>query len=147
VIEPAHQPGLGRVLELMDQLPKKSYRFFDDARGNGAGIKITRSIQPWCAMSTMCIKSTKQIRQPWARTVFKALVETDIIEFKGQNPGFDRSPGPVLLETLELARTNEALTRQYDDRVLRLIYGNERPTYKEAFGTFELVARTLLEVM
>lgn len=34
-------------------------------------------------------------------------VETDIIEFKGQNPGFDRSPGPVLLETLELARTNE----------------------------------------
>jgi nucleotidyltransferase AbiEii toxin of type IV toxin-antitoxin system len=82
-----------------------------------------------------------------ARTVFKALVETDIIEFKGQNPGFDRSPGPVLLETLESARKNEALTRQYDDRVLRLIYGNERPTYKEAFGTFELVARTLLEVM
>ncbi len=42
---------------------------------------------------------------------------------------------------------HETLSRQYDDRVLRLIYGNERPTYKEAFSTFELVARTLLEVM
>jgi Nucleotidyl transferase AbiEii toxin, Type IV TA system len=82
-----------------------------------------------------------------ARGVFKALVETDIVEFNRQNPDFDRSPGPVLLATLESARTNEALTHQYTDRVLPLIYGNERPSYNEAFGTFELVARTLLETV
>jgi len=53
----------------------------------------------------------------------------------------------MLLATLESARTNEALTHQYTDRVLRLIYGNERPSYNEAFGTFELAARTLLETV
>jgi hypothetical protein len=82
-----------------------------------------------------------------ARTVFKDLVETDVMEFNGQHPEFDESPGPVLLTTLGLARTNEVLTHQYTDRVLPLIYGNERPSYPEAFGSFELVARTLLEVM
>jgi hypothetical protein len=69
------------------------------------------------------------------------------MEFNGQHPEFDASPGPVLLNTLGLARTNEVLVHQYTDRVLPLIYGNERPSYPEAFGSFDLVARTLLEVV
>jgi hypothetical protein len=82
-----------------------------------------------------------------AQSIFQALVTTDVVEFQGQNPEFDLSPGTVLRDTLEKARTSDVLTRQYSLRVLPLIYGPHEVTYQEAFSTFEAVAHTLLSTL
>jgi hypothetical protein len=79
-----------------------------------------------------------------AAAVFDAIVEQDVEEFRGQNPEFDAAPKPILRRALEAARAHEVLRRQYDERVIPLIFQGETVSYEEAFGPFEAAANRLL---
>ncbi len=81
---------------------------------------------------------------PEAEEVFRALVEKDAEEFRGQCPAFDARPFHVLRETLEDPRMVSELREHFERRLLPLLFSEEVPTFEECFELFASVAKRLL---
>lgn len=79
-----------------------------------------------------------------ARDIFPDLVISDRDEFKGQNPEFDAAPISVLKKTLAKARVSEELQAMYENKLLPLVFDDDRFTYRESFVIFEDVAQDFL---
>ncbi len=79
-----------------------------------------------------------------ARSIFPQLVQSDQNEFHGQNPEFDSDPVSVLKRTLNVAKTNGELLKQYSKHLIPLVYDTNRPTFEESFASFETVAMDFL---
>jgi len=77
-------------------------------------------------------------------TAFAALVQGDIAEFGKQSPDFSENPTGVMTAALDQARAEQQTRDEYEKNLLPLIYGDFKPTFAEAFATFEQVARMLL---
>ncbi len=82
-----------------------------------------------------------------ATQVFPAIVTGDAEEYRGQFPSFYADPIGALRSTLEQARTNGILRKQYDQKVLPLIYGGERTAFETAFTAFEGMANQLIATL
>jgi hypothetical protein len=82
---------------------------------------------------------------PEAAQVFRALVEKDVEEFRGQSPVFDARPFDVLRETLDDPRMTTELRGYFDSRLLPLLFSEETPVFDECFERFSGMARQLLE--
>lgn len=80
-----------------------------------------------------------------AESVFMDLVDKDREEFERQNPDFAQAPLAILRNTLATAKSHPELERNYDRKLLPLVYGDWRPSYTQAFATFEQVAERLLK--
>ncbi|MBS1209727.1 MAG: nucleotidyl transferase AbiEii/AbiGii toxin family protein [Proteobacteria bacterium] len=79
-----------------------------------------------------------------AEKIFRALVEKDVEEFRGQCPGFDARPFDVLRETLADPRMVSELREYFDRRLLPLLFSEEIPAFEECFAHFASVARRFL---
>jgi predicted nucleotidyltransferase component of viral defense system len=79
-----------------------------------------------------------------ASRVFAAAVAQDAQEYRGIHTAFDDDPISVLHAALEQAKTNANLRTQYAEKVLPLVYDQQRPSYEVAFTGFENAARHLL---
>jgi len=77
-------------------------------------------------------------------TAFAALVQGDIAEFGKQSSDFSENPTGVMTAALDQARAEQQTRDEYEKNLLPLIYGDFKPTFAEAFATFEQVARMLL---
>jgi hypothetical protein len=77
-------------------------------------------------------------------TAFASLVQGDIAEFGKQSPDFSENPAGVMTAALDQSRAEQQTRDEYEKNLLPLIYGDFKPTFAEAFATFERVARTLL---
>lgn len=80
-----------------------------------------------------------------ASTAFPQLVEGDRQEFGSQSPGFAENPKQVLAGALARIADDAQCQDEYAQHLLPLIYGENRPSYAEAFTSFEGVASILLE--
>lgn len=75
---------------------------------------------------------------------FAALVQGDAAEFGRQHADFAKVPLGVLERTLDQVGADPQSRVEYEQNLLPLVYGSFKPTYDEAFASFEKVARTLL---
>jgi hypothetical protein len=82
-----------------------------------------------------------------AANVFAAVVKQDAADYQGQHPDFDSDPLGVLRSALDRARTHQPLRAQYEEKVLPLIYDQQRPPYDVAFAGFESTALRLLDTL
>lgn len=88
------------------------------------------------------------LRQPdalaAARHAFPALVAGAQKEFGTQFPDFAAAACAVLSGALRQARSDARIQAEFSGNLLPLIYGDEVPTFEQAFGDFETVAGVLL---
>jgi len=75
-----------------------------------------------------------------AKGIFQALVETDVREFKGQNPEFDADPIAVLHETLKVLISEKRLELEFNKKLRPLLFSNEEVDYMTCLSSFESVA-------
>ena len=79
-----------------------------------------------------------------AAEVFEALVLKDAEEFKGQNPDFDADPYSVLRRALARAATDDGLRKNFDQRLIPLLFAEDKPSFVICVSSFNAVAETLL---
>ncbi|ULH06458.1 nucleotidyl transferase AbiEii/AbiGii toxin family protein [Alcaligenes faecalis] len=82
-----------------------------------------------------------------ATTIFKRLVDVDAEEFGNQAPDFRKDPGLVLSRTLADIKDHPELQRNYERRLLPLIYQGAEVDYATAYGEFDRVARIMLDAL
>lgn len=82
-----------------------------------------------------------------AATGFKALVEFDALEFGRQFPPFAVDPGNILREALQQAGSDAVIRRQYESKLMPLIFGAVRPSFDEAYVVFRQHAEALIRML
>jgi predicted nucleotidyltransferase component of viral defense system len=93
-----------------------------------------------------CIVSTTPEAQSNAQHHFKALAEQDAKIFS-QHTEFAQNPRACLLAALASAEIDTQIQREYQTRLLPLIYGANRPSFSVAFLTFKQSAELLIETL
>jgi predicted nucleotidyltransferase component of viral defense system len=74
---------------------------------------------------------------------FKDLVEFDRIEFP-KHKAFADDPATCMKTALGAIESDAQTISEYDDRLIPLLYGEDKPAFNEAFGVFKDVANRLL---
>ncbi|WP_420226220.1 nucleotidyl transferase AbiEii/AbiGii toxin family protein [Pigmentiphaga litoralis] len=77
--------------------------------------------------------------------VFAALIQGDVLEFGRQHPEFASDPVAVLTRALDQVGKDMQTRAEYERNLLPLVYGKVKPSFGEAFASFDTVARTLLK--
>ena len=75
---------------------------------------------------------------------FTDLMNYDVSEFGIQYPAFAEATVKVLSEALVQAEVDVTIHREYELRLLPLIFGSVRPTFPVAYATFRYCSETLL---
>ena len=78
-------------------------------------------------------------------SAFSRLVAGDVSEFGRQQPEFAENPVAILTEALDQASQDEQIQLEFARNLLPLVYGTHKPSYSDAFVSFESVARKLLD--
>lgn len=94
-----------------------------------------------------CIRQRQPEMLSAARRAFPALVAGDQKEFGTQFPDFATAPRQVLSGALRQARADAKIQAEFTGNLLPLVYGGGTPAFAQAFGDFDAVAETLLEVL
>ena len=79
--------------------------------------------------------------------VFVALTQGDVQEFGYQDPLFATNPRAVLSTALEQAKDDQQSRDEYSNVLLPLVYGKDKPSFDEAWISFEGVARQLMNAL
>lgn len=79
-----------------------------------------------------------------ASVYFGQLVEVDRQEFKGHQQFTDNARA-CLSSALDAAEQEEQTIREYNLRLMPLVYGNIRPDFASAYASFKLVSELLLK--
>jgi len=82
-----------------------------------------------------------------ARQAFPALVAGDQKEFGAQFPEFATAPCQVLAGALRQTRGDAKIRAEFTGNLLPLVYGDDAPTFAQAFADFNAVAQSLLDVL
>ncbi|MNH35166.1 hypothetical protein D3C79_958270 [compost metagenome] len=69
----------------------------------------------------------------------------DVAEFGRQHLEFGDDPFGVLRRTLEVAATHDGLKANFQERLIPLLYAQEKPDYDTCFAAFAKVAHCLLD--
>lgn len=75
---------------------------------------------------------------------FDDWVQKDALEFGGQNPEFDADAYRVLRDALTRAATDEGLRVNYEQRLLPLLFAEEKPDFDTCFASFSQAAEGFL---
>jgi hypothetical protein len=81
-----------------------------------------------------------------ASQIFAALVEKDVAEFHGQHPGFDADPYQTMRDALSRMRTDEELRRNFQDRLMPLLFAETKPNFDQCFAEFSKTAERFLSM-
>ncbi|MGJ7582660.1 nucleotidyl transferase AbiEii/AbiGii toxin family protein [Variovorax sp. RHLX14] len=76
---------------------------------------------------------------------FGKLMWGDVAEFGRQQPHFAKQPLDVLERALKQVSSDRLCRVDYQQNLLPLVYGNLKPSFDEAFASFQTVARMLLD--
>jgi predicted nucleotidyltransferase component of viral defense system len=79
-----------------------------------------------------------------AALTITALIQIDINEFGRQYPALAASPNETLLQSLSVAKDDNAIKQQYEEKLLPLIFGTNKPNFGTAFAVFRAAAEQLL---
>jgi predicted nucleotidyltransferase component of viral defense system len=82
-----------------------------------------------------------------AREAFVPLAMVDVEEFGYQDSAFAANPKTVMAAALQAAGRDSQTRGEYERNLLPLVYGRTRPTFDEAWPTFQGVANKLLEAL
>ena len=82
-----------------------------------------------------------------AEVIFVPLTVGDKEEFGYQDAQFAKNPSVVLTNALELAKDDPLLQSAYEEVLIPLVYGKDKFPYKEAWASFESVAKQLLRTL
>lgn len=80
-----------------------------------------------------------------ARSIFQGMIEDEKKDWAHQYPEFSKDALAVLLNSLEVAEHDAQVTREYQDNLLPLIYGNVKPSFEVAFRDFKQTSKYLLD--
>jgi predicted nucleotidyltransferase component of viral defense system len=81
-----------------------------------------------------------------AQLHFKALVALDADMFT-QHAAFVENPRKCLLAALKAIEVNEQIAREYQTKLMPLIYGTNKPNFPAAFQVFERCTQQLLSTL
>jgi hypothetical protein len=75
---------------------------------------------------------------------FAELIAFDVREFT-HHPAFCENPKACMLAALQAAQTETQTITEYQNRLLPLIYGDNKPSFAQAFDVFKASSLALLE--
>ncbi len=78
---------------------------------------------------------------------FPALVAVDQQEFGSQFPAFIDNPKQVLVDSLAAIGCDQDVVAQYEQKLLPLIFSDQKPTFITAFNEFKREAESLLNTL
>lgn len=81
-----------------------------------------------------------------ARAAFRLCLDEDKEIFKMQHPAFYGDATAVLRQALAQAKGDAQTHLEYTHNLLPLIYGNDKPSFAQAFANFESAARLFLDM-
>jgi hypothetical protein len=82
-----------------------------------------------------------------ALPIFKSLVEGDKAEYGAQFPPFRDDARSLLEQTLIQTRVDPQTRREYEEQLLPLIYGGQKPAFEQAHESFSAAAMRLIETL
>lgn len=82
-----------------------------------------------------------------ACTAFASLIAVDQQEFGSQFPAFLSDPKQVLQSALAAAGQDSMIVAQYENKLLPLVFGAQKPSFGVAYATFNNVAAKLISVL
>jgi predicted nucleotidyltransferase component of viral defense system len=91
-----------------------------------------------------CITSVDPTIVKKSKICFPDIMQNDAETYGSQQEDFGVNPTAILLKTLAEAEKNTSLAKDYEDRLLPLIFGDVKPSFEDAFANFKVVASTLL---
>ena len=92
-----------------------------------------------------CIHQLNPTCVELAKMHFAKLVTDDVAEFGNQFEVFAEAPRATLLQALTSAASDKSCKDEYERYLLPLIFGETRPNYDEAFGSFKHCATALIQ--
>ncbi|WP_087721918.1 nucleotidyl transferase AbiEii/AbiGii toxin family protein [Pandoraea sp. PE-S2T-3] len=109
-------------------------------RGDWDDALVRHIYDTWCIVKADGAAVDLAIRH------FNDLVAFDQDEFT-LHAEFCANPAECLGEALEAIGDDQQTIDEYGTKLVPLIYGNDRPSFGEAFGVFKTVARTFLRTI
>jgi predicted nucleotidyltransferase component of viral defense system len=91
-----------------------------------------------------CITSADPTIVEKSKICFPDIMQNDAETYRSQQEDFGVNPTAILLKTLAEAEKNTSLAKDYEDKLLPLIFGDVKPSFEDAFANFKVVASTLL---
>lgn len=91
-----------------------------------------------------CITSMDPTIVEKSKICFPDIMQNDSEAYGSQQEDFGANPTAILLKTLAGTEKNASLAKDYEDRLLPLIFGGVKPSFEDAFANFKVVASTLL---
>jgi len=79
--------------------------------------------------------------------VFTALAKGDVDQFGYQDSSFAKNPKAVLATALLQAKYDQQSRDEYSNVLLPLIYGKDKPSFEEAWVSFEHAAKNLIDAL
>ncbi|MGY6272131.1 nucleotidyl transferase AbiEii/AbiGii toxin family protein [Achromobacter denitrificans] len=93
---------------------------------------------------TYCIVSAQPDVTDDVLAEFPTLVTVDQQEFGAQFPAFAQNPAEVMRNALQAIEHDLEILQQYEERLMPLVYGKQKPSFNDAFATFKDTALKLL---
>ena len=75
----------------------------------------------------------------------QALIDTEAHQFGGRGEGFDADPIRAMVETLVAVAERKDFKEHYTRFTSDLIYGDQRPSFEDAYSTFRKSAEAMFE--
>lgn len=79
-----------------------------------------------------------------AATVFGPLLEVESQRYRGQFPAFADNPMETLQGSLAAIAQDQNLKTQYNQKLISLLYGRDKPSYEHALASFKSAAQQLM---
>ena len=94
-----------------------------------------------------CIMSRKPDVQYDCVAAFSALTAGDVKEFGYQDEKFAANPGAVLKISLSQIEDDEQSRDEYNHVLLPLVYGTDKFSFDEAWGSFREISQRLITTL
>lgn len=92
-----------------------------------------------------CILSQYPDAASEAAAIFGPLLQAESQRYRGQFPAFADDPKQTLQASLVAIEQDQHLKTQYNQKLISLLYGRDRPHYEQALASFKSAAQQLLQ--
>lgn len=79
-----------------------------------------------------------------AAAIFAPLLQTESQRYRGQFPAFADEPQATLEAALVAIEQDQGLRTQYNQKLISLLYGRDKPPYEQALASFQSAAQQLM---
>lgn len=79
-----------------------------------------------------------------AAAIFGPLLQAESQRYRGQFPAFADDPKQTLRDSLAAIEQDQHLKTQYNQKLISLLYGRDKPSYEQALESFKSAAQQLM---